>query len=67
LGEQERLHGKMSQMWEIYKKCMPDVASAYDELPMEVLSTNHTLVLVSNTHHVSHHVSLNSRISRYSI
>ena len=36
MGEQEKLHGKMSQMWEIYKKCMPDVASAYDELPMEV-------------------------------
>ena len=36
MGEQEKLHGEMSQMWEIYKKCMPDVASAYDELPMEV-------------------------------
>ena len=36
MGEQEKLHGKMSQMWEIYKKCMPDVASAYDEMPMEV-------------------------------
>jgi AhpD family alkylhydroperoxidase len=36
LAEQEKLHGEMSQMWEIYKKCMPDVASAYDELPMEV-------------------------------
>ena len=36
MGEQENLHGEMSQMWEIYKTCMPDVASAYDELPMEV-------------------------------
>ena len=36
MGEQEKLHGKMSQMWEIYKTCMPDVAIAYDELPMEV-------------------------------
>ncbi len=36
MGEQEKLHGEMHQMWEIYKKCMPDVASAYDEMPMEV-------------------------------
>ena len=36
MAEQEKLHGEMSQMWEIYKKCMPGVASAYDELPKEV-------------------------------
>ena len=36
MAEQEKLHGEISQMWEIYKKCMPDVASAYNELPMEV-------------------------------
>ena len=36
MAEQEKLHGEMHQMWEIYKKCMPDVAIAYDELPMEV-------------------------------
>jgi len=36
MAEQERLQGEIIQMWEIYKKCMPDVASAYDELPIEV-------------------------------
>jgi AhpD family alkylhydroperoxidase len=36
LAEQEKLHEKIHQMWEIYKKCMPDVAIAYDALPMEV-------------------------------
>ena len=36
MAEQEKLLGGMHQMWEIYKKCMPDVAIAYDELPMEV-------------------------------
>ena len=36
MAEQEKLLGEMHQMWEIYKKCMPDVAIAYDELPMEV-------------------------------
>jgi AhpD family alkylhydroperoxidase len=36
LAEQEKLLGEMNQMWAIYKKCMPDVAVAYDELPMEV-------------------------------
>jgi AhpD family alkylhydroperoxidase len=36
LGEQEKLLGEMNQMWAIYKQCIPDVASAYDELPMEV-------------------------------
>ena len=28
MSEQEKLLGKINQMWEIYKKCMPDVASA---------------------------------------
>ena len=36
MAEQEKLLGEIDQMWGIYKKCMPDVAIAYDELPMEV-------------------------------
>lgn len=36
MARQEKLHGEIHQMWEIYKKCMPAVAIAYDELPMEV-------------------------------
>lgn len=33
---QEALNKEILEMWDIYKKCMPDVAKAYDELPMEV-------------------------------
>ena len=36
MAQQEKLIGEIVQMWEIYEKCMPDVARAYDELPMEV-------------------------------
>jgi AhpD family alkylhydroperoxidase len=36
LGEKDELLGRMNHMWTIYKQCMPDVAGAYDELPMEV-------------------------------
>ena len=36
MAEQEKLHGEIHRLWETYKKCMPDVAIAYEELPMEV-------------------------------
>ena len=36
MAQQEKLIGEIVQMCEIYEKCMPDVARAYDELPMEV-------------------------------
>ena len=36
MAQQEKLSSEISEMWEIYEKCMPDVARAYDELPMEV-------------------------------
>ena len=36
MAQQEKLLGEINQMWEIYEKCMPDVAHAYNELPMEV-------------------------------
>ena len=36
MAQQEKLLSEISEMWDIYNKCMPDVARAYDELPMEV-------------------------------
>ena len=36
MAQQEKLFSEISQMWDIYEKCMPDVARAYNELPMEV-------------------------------
>ena len=36
MAQQEKLLSEIIGMWDIYKKCMPDVAHAYDELPMEV-------------------------------
>jgi AhpD family alkylhydroperoxidase len=36
LAEQEKLFGEMHQMREIYKKCIPDIAFAYDELSVGV-------------------------------
>ena len=36
MAQQENLFSEIGEMWDIYKKCMPDVARAYDELPMEV-------------------------------
>ena len=33
---QEELFSEISQMWDIYEKCMPEIARAYNELPMEV-------------------------------
>jgi AhpD family alkylhydroperoxidase len=36
MAQQEKLLSEINQMWDIYEKCMPDVAHAYNELPMEV-------------------------------
>ena len=36
MAQQENLLGEISQLWDIYEKCMPNVARAYNELPMEV-------------------------------
>ena len=36
MTQQEKLFSEIVEMWDIYKKCMPDVARAYDELPMEI-------------------------------
>ena len=36
MAQQEELFSEISQMWDIYEKCMPDIARAYNELPMEV-------------------------------
>ena len=36
MAQQEKLSTEISELWDIYKKCMPAVARAYDELPMEV-------------------------------
>jgi predicted RNA binding protein YcfA (HicA-like mRNA interferase family) len=36
MAQQEKLSSEINQLWDIYRKCMPDVAHAYDELPMEV-------------------------------
>lgn len=36
MASQSKLHDQISDMWDLYKKCLPDVGKAYDELPMEV-------------------------------
>jgi len=36
MAQQEELFSEISQMWDIYEKCMPEIARAYNELPMEV-------------------------------
>ena len=36
MAQQEELFSEISQIWDIYEKCMPDIARAYNELPMEV-------------------------------
>ena len=36
MAQQEKLFGEINQMWELYEKCNPDIAQAYNELPMEV-------------------------------
>ena len=36
MTQQEKLLSEISQRWDTYQKCMPDIARAFDELPMEV-------------------------------
>ncbi len=36
MASQSELHDQISAMWNLYRKYLPDVAKAYDELPMEV-------------------------------
>ena len=36
MTQQKELINEINQLWGTYQKCMPDVAQAYDELPMEV-------------------------------
>jgi AhpD family alkylhydroperoxidase len=36
MASQSKLHARIIDMWDLYKKCLPDVGKAYDELPMEV-------------------------------
>jgi AhpD family alkylhydroperoxidase len=36
MSSQSKLHAKIIDMWDLYKKSLPDVGKAYDELPMEV-------------------------------
>jgi len=36
MAQQEKLSSDISELWDIYKKCMPDVARAYNKLPIEV-------------------------------
>jgi len=36
MSQQEKLIANINQLWERYEKCMPDIARAYNELPMAV-------------------------------
>lgn len=36
MGNQSQLHEQIATSWKLYKKCLPDVGRAYEELPMEV-------------------------------
>lgn len=36
MTSQTKLHDQISDRWDLYKKCLPDVGEAYEELPMEV-------------------------------
>lgn len=36
MAYQSELHDQIGEMWDLYKKCLPDVGRAYDALPMEV-------------------------------
>ncbi|MGD9368850.1 MAG: carboxymuconolactone decarboxylase family protein [Desulfobacteraceae bacterium] len=36
MESQKNLHEQIGNAWDVYKKCLPGVARAYDELPMEV-------------------------------
>ena len=36
MASQSKLHVQIIDMWDLFKKSLPDVGKAYDELPMEV-------------------------------
>jgi AhpD family alkylhydroperoxidase len=36
MASQSKLNAQIIDMWDLYKKSLPDVGKAYDELPMEV-------------------------------
>ena len=36
MAHQSELHARIGAMWDLYKKCLPDVGNAYDALPMAV-------------------------------
>lgn len=36
MTRQSQLHDQIKKIWNLYKKCLPDVGRAYEELPMEV-------------------------------
>ncbi len=36
MENQSKLSDQIHDMWDLYRKCLPDVGKAYDELPMEV-------------------------------
>ncbi len=36
MESQSELCDQIHDMWNLYRKCLPDVGTAYDELPMEV-------------------------------
>ena len=36
MENQKKINERNIAMWGLFKKCLPDVAHAYDELPMEV-------------------------------
>jgi len=36
MAHQSELHDQIGDMWDLYRKCLPEVGKAYDALPMEV-------------------------------
>jgi AhpD family alkylhydroperoxidase len=36
MASQSELHDRIGDMWDLFKKCLPEVGKAYDELPTEV-------------------------------
>ncbi len=36
MAYQSELHDHIGNIWNLYRKCMPEVGTAYDALPMEV-------------------------------
>jgi AhpD family alkylhydroperoxidase len=36
MAHQSKLHDQIGDMWDLYRKCLPEVGKAYDALPMEV-------------------------------